>query len=614
MRQHPIQGPPISKPHVRWSSAYHLEFATSFADTAIPFPFSIRISPNPYERPSTACTMAVILTVISVFSALVIGWAVYSLTLVTQNYLVARNVGIPLRVIPISHGNPFWMIVDRKIVNLVKRLPWSEGNFTRYNWRGWEVGDRYRSHLEMGDVYMQVTSEKNWLYVCNPESLMDIFRRKTDFPRPLEIFEMLNIFGPNLSTVDGAQWKKQRKITSSCFNEHNNALVWSESLSQAGDMARYWVSSSPIRSTADDTRTLSLHVLSRAGFGKSFKFQGHNERAANALASDYKGSLQVVLDNCVLIMALGKRFLSKPWLPMRLQRVSQACVAFEKYMTDLYSEVRDVKPGSQPLDRNLMTSLIRASEDESKVAGGLSEQEIYGNMFVFNFAGHDTTAHTLTFVVMFLAANPAVQDWLAEELQHVFGSRSPDEWDYTTDFPRLKRCLAVLMETVRLYTPVPVAKWTGESVQTLRVDDRTITLPPNTMVIPSYAAMHTHPKYWGADSLSWRPSRWIKVADDSAAGAHSISDEEVMTPARGTFFPWSEGERNCPGKKFSQVEFVATLAALFRDWRVDPVPQPSQTVDDARRQILKTIEKDSAQVLLLQMLHPERIPLVWRAR
>lgn len=38
-------------------------------------------------------------------------------------------------------------------------------------------------------------------------------------------------------------------------------------------MIRYWSSEPAIRNMADDTRTLSLHVLSRAGFGKSFPFQ-----------------------------------------------------------------------------------------------------------------------------------------------------------------------------------------------------------------------------------------------------------------------------------------------------------------------------------------------------
>lgn len=80
------------------------------------------------------------------------------------------------------------MIVDKKFVIPVFERLFGSGNFTRYNWRGWEFADKCSSHLEMGDVFMLVTPGRNWLYVCNAEILMEIFQRRTDFPRPLEIF------------------------------------------------------------------------------------------------------------------------------------------------------------------------------------------------------------------------------------------------------------------------------------------------------------------------------------------------------------------------------------------------------------------------------------------
>ena len=66
-------------------------------------------------------------------------------------------------------------------------------------------------------------------------------------------------------------------------------------------------------------------------------------------------------------------------------------------------------------------------------------------MFVFNFAGHDTTAHTLAFAIVILSAHPSVQEWLSEELQYVLGDSKPEDWNYTEVFPRLNRCLAVLV-------------------------------------------------------------------------------------------------------------------------------------------------------------------------
>lgn len=390
----------------------------------------------------------------------------------------------------------------------------------------------------------------------------------------------------------------------------------------AHDVLRYWTSKKAVTTGADDLRSLSLHVMSRAGFGKSSKFQAAEERNAAAAASadvsmSYQDSLKTILENCILIFALGRKLLAKPWLPRKLRELHKACSTFQSHMVDVYEEEkRLLAEGKQP-DRNFMTTLVRASQNQmgDSHLEGLTESEIYGNMFTFNFAGHDTTAHTFTFALYFLAANPDVQDWVSEEIRFVMGSRSSDDWLYS-EFPRLKRCLAVMYETLRLYTPVPTAKIVdGQVPQSLVIGNKTIVLPPKTMVVPSYASIQTDSKYWGDDSLTWRPSRFVESPERTKSAGHSaLDDEEFLVPERGTFLSWSGGARDCVGRKFSQVEFVAVVASLFRDWKVDPVLADGETPEAARKRILTQIETDSAPILLLQMLHPERLPLVWSRR
>lgn len=80
-------------------------------------------------------------------------------------------------------------------------------------------------------------------------------------------------------------------------------------------MAQYWGSKDAVRSIADDTRTLSLHIFSAAGFGKYYPFQGHEDKSPSSVATNYKESLQAILDNCVLLFVLGTEFIKKRWLP-----------------------------------------------------------------------------------------------------------------------------------------------------------------------------------------------------------------------------------------------------------------------------------------------------------
>ncbi|KJZ78262.1 hypothetical protein HIM_02300 [Hirsutella minnesotensis 3608] len=541
------------------------------------------------------------------------------------NYLVARKLGIRFHVIPISHLNHLWMLIDKKVLYYVK-LVFGESAFTRFNWMGWELDERYRAHHELGDVFMLVTPGRNWLYIGHPDIVMEITRRRDDFPRCVELTEVLDVFGPSIATAEGQRWVQQRKLTASCFNESYNQVVWCESISQATDMIRFWSSQPSVRTTADDLRSLSLGVLAKAGFGKSFKFEGHKESSHVNPAASYKDSLQLILENCILLIVMGTKFLTNtPWLPSKWRQLGDAVTFFQNAMTEMYeAEKQRIAEGKteSTAHRTFLSSLAQVSLG-AKDCQGLTEREIYGNMFTINFAGHDTVSHVFTFAVYFMSANPEVQDWVAEELRHVLGDRQPHEWDYTTDFPKLKRCLAIMYESMRLYTPVPVTKWTRDKTQTLNVGDRTLVLPPNTMACLAYSSLQSDPRWWGSDSLTWRPSRFISPGSSvestdsvgqGVSGKADLDKEEFVQPRRGSFIGWSEGARDCPGRKFSQVEFVATVASLFRDWRVDPLTFKGETLDEARQRVLELIHKDSAMVLLIQMLHPERAPLVWSRR
>lgn len=117
-----------------------------------------------------------------------------------RNYLTARKIGLPLRVLPISHLNRFWMLVDRKVLYYVKKL-FGESTFTRYNWMGWELPDRYSSHRELGDAFILVTPGRNWLYLGHPDMVIDVVRRRDDFPRCVELTQVLDVFGPNVGSV-----------------------------------------------------------------------------------------------------------------------------------------------------------------------------------------------------------------------------------------------------------------------------------------------------------------------------------------------------------------------------------------------------------------------------
>ncbi|KAL9608972.1 MAG: hypothetical protein Q9167_006223 [Letrouitia subvulpina] len=191
-------------------------------------------------------------------------------------------------------------------------------------------------------------------------------------------------------------------------------------------------------------------------------------------------------------------------------------------------------------------------------------------------------------------------------------ARDNQSWMYD-EFPRLKRCLAVMLESLRLYSPVAaVPKYTGDRSQPLDINGRNHVIPPGTLVMLNIFAMHTNPRYWGKDSLTWRPSRWIidDTTSRSGNGGARFDDEKLLDPRKGTYFPWSGGARVCIGKKFSQVEFVAVMATLFFNHRVQPIAAKSETQDLARKRIMRIVE-DSLLRMTLQVRRPSLAAVSW---
>jgi cytochrome P450 len=236
-------------------------------------------------------------------------------------------------------------------------------------------------------------------------------------------------------------WQQHRKATAACFNEKSNALVWTEALRQGYQMLQHWkiAGQDGVQTMTQDIRTLTLDILVHAQFGKSFDFRGHQEQRTTSDTLSYRDALATILENALVILALGPKVLRRLALIPVLGQLSRAADQFEKYMIDMFEE------GSQNADSdkaqgNLITSLIRASVADNL----MTRAEVISNIFVFSFAGHDTTAHTFAFTIMRLAAHPEVQDWMTEEMHYVLEGDHSQTPGYEL-FPRFVRTLAVLV-------------------------------------------------------------------------------------------------------------------------------------------------------------------------
>lgn len=379
-----------------------------------------------------------------------------------SNYLVARKIGVPLIILPINPSSPLWMMISdafgKQIDAALSWTSYGRNSFSRYAHRGWDVKDKAKTFEEIGDAFVMVTTGQNWLYVCNADTLVDILQRRADFKRPPEIMAVLDVFGPNLSTVEGKDWQRHRKVTGPPFAEPTMDRVWDECLDQAQQMLEYWKGILDVRHTIKDVRRFSLHVLSATGFGKSYPFDPAKEEKVEPGSMSYKDALHLILENSILLMLCGPRLLTgrfKHLLPKQWALVGRATQHFKAHIVKTINDEKE----SGRNEGNFISAMAKASrESDEAVAGGhwaihgLSEPEVFGNIYVFNFAGHDSIAITLTYVITHLAAHPDIQDWVAEEVSHVCNDYRFGDHSYRHIFPKLKRCTAVVVSHFLLYS------------------------------------------------------------------------------------------------------------------------------------------------------------------
>lgn len=440
---------------------------------------------------------------------------------------------------------------------------------------------------------------------------------------------LLDIYGPCISTASWADWPRHRKVLAAPFNESVMTFVWNESVKQAAQMLGTWqTKDGNVMNFSKDTRMLSLNVLAATGFKRSYNFLSSETLDCEGGTSSYRDALQIVLDNILTVMLVPPRLLSLPIAPKSWQRIGIAANDFKNYMIDMLREETWSFEQGNTDKGGLMTGFLRASRGptsdfqspEPSAAGSkrinqtLSTEEIYGNIFVINFAGHDTTANTLAFSMLLLSARPEVQAWLSQEIIYVAKKHGNIEtWTYTEIFSKLKRCRALMLETLRLFPPImAIPKRTNSDPQSIRVGDRTIIIPPKTFVTPGPLAIQTLPEYWD-EPLEWRPQRWIANKSSSGRKPSASPDqlfesEEILTPRQGTYLPWSDGPQNCPGLKFSQVEFVAVLATLLQNHRLSVVLNHRETLEQGHARAMAA-SQDCDMLLLLRLSNPENVKL-----
>lgn len=130
-----------------------------------------------------------------------IAWFSYNAYCLYQNLQQARRLKIPTICVLVSPDNPLWIALQASLSFLFRYVPLDAFSFTRYCHLGYEYRDRYRTHQRLGDAWVLVTPNKNWIYLAQAEAAVEVYSRNRDFVRCLWMLGVRVLFALMTGTV-----------------------------------------------------------------------------------------------------------------------------------------------------------------------------------------------------------------------------------------------------------------------------------------------------------------------------------------------------------------------------------------------------------------------------
>ncbi|CAO1404680.1 unnamed protein product [Diamesa tonsa] len=183
-----------------------------------------------------------------------------------------------------------------------------------------------------------------------------------------------------------------------------------------------------------------------------------------------------------------------------------------------------------------------------KMKNHFTMDQIRDELNVFILAGHETTALTMSGVLLFLAMHQEVQDKVVLELEDVFDSVDQEtENEMLNKLPYLD---LVIKESLRLLPIAPVLAREA----TKDIELKSCTIPAGANIFLNMFDVRRNPKYWGDDAHLFNPDRFLP---QNFCKVHPYA-----------YAPFSKGPRNCIGMKYGMNVMKIALSHILRNYKV----------------------------------------------
>ncbi|KAF7362943.1 Cytochrome P450 [Mycena venus] len=444
---------------------------------------------------------------------------------------------------------------------------------------GFSLFAHYRSTVVSSLV---VWDGQPFYWLSDADAIKIVCTSKSIFQKDLDVYEgFLNFYGTNIISTEGGEWKSHRAVARPAFNDANNVYVWEETRRIVDNWTNELNEAASEEIAVDllkDFTKITMLVIASAGFGHRTSWDNFHEKQTSGrmpFLTALSASAHLLIPKSITPeWLIDLAYMTPlPILGPKLRRIRQSFNDIKEHMMEVVSHARMDTGVAQDaaLLRNLVASNVA---DEKLGTKRLTDGELLSNTFVFLVAGHETTSHTLSFMVALLALHPAVQRKVYEEVQSLCDDPSAI-LVYTT---------AVFYETLRIFTVAPRLGRVVLADTTLvarrfkttldgnvsEVEEYPVHIKQRSKIIMDISAVHMNRTlillpgsfigdkilaiHWGMDVHEFRPERFI--------------DTPSYRWPREAFLAFSTGPRSCIGQRFSTTESLCLVSTLVRKYEI----------------------------------------------
>ncbi len=380
-----------------------------------------------------------------------------------------------------------------------------------------------------GDVFQMNILNRRMIVAIHPDAVRQVTvsnRRNYDKLHSYDIVRKF-ILGNGLLASNGELWRRQRRLMAP-FYTPKGVQAYGEIMLRDGQRLRERWSRLNGRTVhiGEEMTYVTASIILRAMFSLDTDEAIIRMKDAVETMIGYAGRNQTGIEIPL-------------WIPTRANRAYvKARQAVHSYIQAVIAQRRELPEVDWPND--LLTRLMQARDDET--GEPMSEELLRDESVTTFFAGHETTARTMTYAWYALAQHPHVADKLHAELDAVLGERTPT----LGDLHLLPYTLQVIKEVLRLYPPAPF--YVRDAIDPDQLGEfNTRGLP--VLLSPYYT--HRHPDFW-EHPLQFDPDRWTP---EKEADMHPYA-----------YHPFAAGQRVCIGNNFSLLESHILLSLLAREY------------------------------------------------